>query len=464
MRLVHKDLTMMQSCASAAKLRGGGPILRNGATPCDPSGDRHLGSSSETDDVLFVRLRELVLSALSRHAARKTTPAGTSPVVTMRHSAISSFLASATTRSHHAPQRDQQLSRQRHDQGLARAATGVGRARPVPLRQRTLLLMKQEAPGQLDHPAADAGVACLGEPFFAPPAAALVGGAGEARIAGDGSSITQGPCKNLMDQHVRCLNANAHNAREETNHDMRLFFRSLLQLLRAGLLNLFDLVHDEPQAGHVATKFEQRVGRERYPLGGPQRCETVRRVAQRRLEGPNPEADQTPLHPVDQARALTDEPLALTARALGILLRQRRNGRHVAVIGFAAQPADEDTFEQSRVEAICFRPAMLARDSHAGRVDDVGFDAAGPEPARQPEPVAARLEGDHDARNRATLLGCLGTPAHQQTEQFHFAWFELLQRMALDTWNNAGDEPTRLAHLDDRNDRAVLLQGSEGPA
>ena len=38
------------------------------------------------------------LSAFSFHAARKTTPAGTSPVVTMRHSAISSFLASATIR------------------------------------------------------------------------------------------------------------------------------------------------------------------------------------------------------------------------------------------------------------------------------------------------------------------------------------------------------------------------------
>jgi hypothetical protein len=141
---------------------------------------------------------------------------------------------------------------------------------------------------------------------------------------------------------------------------MRLFFRSLLQLLRAGRFDLLDLVHDEPQAGHVATKFEQRVGRERHPLGGPQRCETVRRVAQRRLEGPNPEADQTSLHPVHKARALTDEPLALTARALGIFLRQRWNGRHVAVIGFAAQPADEDAFEQSRVEAICFGPAMLA--------------------------------------------------------------------------------------------------------
>jgi hypothetical protein len=30
------------------------------STPCPTSGDRHLGSSSETDDVLFVRLRELV--------------------------------------------------------------------------------------------------------------------------------------------------------------------------------------------------------------------------------------------------------------------------------------------------------------------------------------------------------------------------------------------------------------------
>jgi hypothetical protein len=89
---------MMQSCVSAAKLRGGGPILRTGATPWSASGDRHLGSSAETDDVLFVRLPELVLSAFSRHAARKTTPAGTSPVVTMRHSAISSFLARATIR------------------------------------------------------------------------------------------------------------------------------------------------------------------------------------------------------------------------------------------------------------------------------------------------------------------------------------------------------------------------------
>jgi hypothetical protein len=97
-RSVQRGLTMMQSCASAAMLRGGGPILENGVKPWPPSGDRHLGSSSETGDVPFARLRELALSAFSRHAARKTTPAGTSPVVTRRHNAISSFLARATIR------------------------------------------------------------------------------------------------------------------------------------------------------------------------------------------------------------------------------------------------------------------------------------------------------------------------------------------------------------------------------
>src|SRR5215213_2239383 len=102
-RSVHRGLTMMQSCASAAKLRGGGPILDNGVKPWPASGGRHLGSSAETDDVLFVRLQKRVL--LSRHAARKTTPAGTSPVVTMRHKAISSFLARATIRVLRVPPR-----------------------------------------------------------------------------------------------------------------------------------------------------------------------------------------------------------------------------------------------------------------------------------------------------------------------------------------------------------------------
>jgi hypothetical protein len=82
---------------------GGGPILQDGVKPWPASGDRHLGSSAETNAILFARLQKLVL--LSRHAARKTTPAGTSPVVTMRHKAISSFLARATIRVLRVPPR-----------------------------------------------------------------------------------------------------------------------------------------------------------------------------------------------------------------------------------------------------------------------------------------------------------------------------------------------------------------------
>jgi hypothetical protein len=78
-------------------------------------------------------------------------------------------------------------------------------------------------------------------------------------------------------------------------------------------------------------------------------------------------------HPVYNARTLTNESLALTVRALRILLRQRRNLHHVAVIWVTTQPADEDAFEQSSVESICFHAAMLARYS-TRRVDDVGFD------------------------------------------------------------------------------------------
>jgi hypothetical protein len=56
---------------------------------------------------------------------------------------------------HHAiadevPERDQKLARQGHDHLLA-GATGVLGAGAIPLRQRTVLLELEKAPGQLDR-------------------------------------------------------------------------------------------------------------------------------------------------------------------------------------------------------------------------------------------------------------------------------------------------------------------------
>src|SRR5205809_6311011 len=45
-----------------------------------------------------------------------------------------------------------------------------------------------------------------------------------------------------------------------------------------------------------------------------------------------------------------------------------------------------------------------------------------------------------------------------------WARLQLLARLTLNTRNNAADQPARLAHLDDGNDRAILVEGDEGPA
>src|ERR1700740_1462891 len=86
-----------KSCASAAKLRSGGPILPFGMKakgrlgippPRTVIGARHEG----TDEAETVG----VPSASSVHcAARKTTPSGTMPSRTSRHRAISSLRAKA---------------------------------------------------------------------------------------------------------------------------------------------------------------------------------------------------------------------------------------------------------------------------------------------------------------------------------------------------------------------------------
>src|SRR3954463_11038388 len=73
-------LTMMQSCASAAKLRAAGPfsktVSNHGLLRVTANSDRQRGPAKSRFP------GSGGLSAFSFHAARKTTPAGTSPVVT----------------------------------------------------------------------------------------------------------------------------------------------------------------------------------------------------------------------------------------------------------------------------------------------------------------------------------------------------------------------------------------------
>jgi hypothetical protein len=52
----------------------------------------------------------------------------------------------------------------------------------------------------------------------------------------------------------------------------------------------------------------------------------------------------------------------------------------------------------------------------------------------------------------------------QELEQTLLLRIELFKRMALNPRNKRRYEPLRLAHLDHGDDRAILLEGGEGPA
>lgn len=83
---------------------------------------------------------------------------------------------------------------------------------------------------------------------FASTAAALVGRAGEAGVAGDGLAIAPVAREDLVDQHVRRFDTNAKDAGNQANHPVRAFLllsRSHRELAQAFLFDRADLVaHD----------------------------------------------------------------------------------------------------------------------------------------------------------------------------------------------------------------------------
>ena len=92
-------LTMMQSCASAAKLRAAGPILSVGILlPCQlpvpATSDRQSAVRAERQRER--RIGKMLVPEVFQPAGRRMTPSNISPVVTKRQSAMSSLRANAT--------------------------------------------------------------------------------------------------------------------------------------------------------------------------------------------------------------------------------------------------------------------------------------------------------------------------------------------------------------------------------
>src|SRR5207249_2202932 len=77
---------------------------------------------------------------------------------------------------------------------------------------------------------------------------------------------------------------------------------------------------------------------------------------------------------------------------------------------------------------------------------------------------AAGFEGQCNPRDLFTGPDRFIAPAMQQAKKPLRARFQLLLRLALNAGEHTGDQPARLAQLDDGNDCAILVQGDEGPA
>src|SRR6201998_2535557 len=127
-------LTMMQSCASAAKL----PILSVGIE-CPVS-------TRFPPPRIVDRQSPLWMPAASVEQGKEMISRGSLACRTQGDAV--QWLANGDK----SPERDEQLARQGDDHCFARGATAIGRAGLVPLGQCAVLLKPQKAPGELDHP------------------------------------------------------------------------------------------------------------------------------------------------------------------------------------------------------------------------------------------------------------------------------------------------------------------------
>src|ERR1700759_2419724 len=140
-----------------------------------------------------------------------------------------------------APERDEQLACQRDDHRLARANTAISSSGAVPQCQCALLLKPQKAPGELDHTAADPGIAGFGEALFPPPRTALVRRARQTGVARHRFAVTHWSRQHLIDEHISRFNADADDPGHLPNHGVVPGLRLLLQPFLTGVLDLRDL-------------------------------------------------------------------------------------------------------------------------------------------------------------------------------------------------------------------------------
>src|SRR6516225_8445395 len=154
----------------------------------------------------------------------------------------------------------------------------------------------------------------------------------------------------------------------------------------------------------MAAQLRPRVLRQRSPFRGAEAFKLFLGLAQGRPEGANAQAREDGLRLVHDPRLLGDKILPLAVRPPRVLLLDGRDRYHAAMALLAAQPTEKGAHQEFGIEAIGLRTPMFARHRDARRMNDISFDIARPQPARQPEAVSASLISDNNALDLAPSL------------------------------------------------------------
>src|SRR5262245_29709752 len=128
--------------------------------------------------------------------------------------------------------------------------------------------MHREAPSDVDHPPADAGIAGPRKSSLTSLLAALVRCTCEARISRDGLSIPQLTGEDLVDKHVCRLNADANDAAQESDARRALVPWSLLDLLYTCFFNPVAPLLNNRRTRDITARLRQCARRHGNALGG----------------------------------------------------------------------------------------------------------------------------------------------------------------------------------------------------
>src|SRR5262249_39908079 len=158
----------------------------------------------------------------------------------------------------------------------------------------------------------------------------------DAGVAGNGSSISHVPRQNLVNEHVRGLDADADYTCNQPHHCVGSFVVILLESLQTRVLDLLDLISDEPESRHVSAHFGDCIGWQWHSFRRPHFCDELGCLPQSWLEGSHSKSNKTRLHSIDDARPFANQVLALAISPFRVLFLHRWDRRHVAMMRLTA--------------------------------------------------------------------------------------------------------------------------------